>query len=79
MRNKKIIPGALAIALLLPVAAAGKDEDAGQKMICKHKQQTGTRFKIRTCMTAAQWEEMAENNRANLKEMVDRPQIEIRK
>jgi hypothetical protein len=56
-------------------AAAESDE----KEICKYRQKTGTRFKSKECRTAKEWEEMAENNRAGLKEMTDRPQIEIRK
>jgi hypothetical protein len=67
-----------AFCLALPVQAASNDE-AGERMICKYRQETGTRFKAKVCKTAAQWEEMAENNRSGLKEMVDRPQIEIRK
>lgn len=74
-----IIPAALVISMITPMAAIAKDDGDGQKMICKYRQETGTRFKTKTCKTAAQWEEMAENNRSGLKEMVDRPQIEIRR
>jgi hypothetical protein len=62
----------------LPLSAAEKD-GAADRMICKYRQETGTRFKTRVCMTAGQWEEMAEQNRAGLKELVDRPQIETNK
>jgi hypothetical protein len=50
-----------------------------EKEICKYRQKTGTRFKKKECRTAKEWDEMAENNRAGLKEMTDRPQIEIRR
>ena len=58
----------------LPAAAVAKADD-GDKMICKYRAQTGTRFKTKVCKTAAQWEEMAEQHRAGAKELVDRPQI----
>ncbi|WP_349024112.1 hypothetical protein [Sphingorhabdus sp.] len=67
-----------ALCLSSPAIVLAKNEP-GERMICKYSHETGTRFRTKTCKTAAQWEEMAENNRANLKEMVDRPQIEIRK
>jgi hypothetical protein len=53
--------------------------DAGQKIICKERRKTGTRFTTRTCKTAAQWDKMAEEHRANAREMIDRPQVEIRR
>ena len=58
----------------LPAAAVAKADD-GDKMICKYRAQTGTRFKTKVCKTAAQWEEMAEQHRVGAKELVDRPQI----
>lgn len=61
-----------------PLSAAEK-ADSADRMICKYRQETGTRFKAKVCKTAAQWEEMAEQNRAGLKELVDRPQIEVNK
>ena len=67
----------LALALAAPLHAGDK-ADSAESMICKYRQETGTRFKTKTCRTAAQWEEIAEQNRAGLKDLVDRPQIEIR-
>lgn len=52
-------------------------EAAGDKMVCKARKKTGTRVGTKTCRTARHWEEMAEANRAALKETVDRPQIKI--
>lgn len=60
-------------------SAPSKAKADDDRMICKYRQETGTRFKSKTYKTAAQWEEMAEQNRAGLKELVDRPQIEINK
>lgn len=57
-------------------ADALKPED---KMVCKRRQETGTRFFAKVCRTARQWEEMAEQHRRALGEMADRPQIEIRR
>lgn len=67
--------GALVLGVpALPAAVAAKAGD-GDKMICKYRAQTGTRFKTKVCKTAAQWEEMAEQHRAGAKELVDGPQI----
>jgi hypothetical protein len=75
-----------ALALSLPVqsplhaTSEGADAaDAGQKIICKERRKTGTRFTTRTCKTAGQWDKLAEEHRANAKEMIDRPQIETRR
>jgi hypothetical protein len=64
--------------LATPLQADNK-ADSADRMVCKYRQETGTRFKAKVCKTTAQWEEMAEQNRAGLKEIVDRPQIEINK
>ncbi|MEQ1539445.1 MAG: hypothetical protein ABL928_11015 [Sphingorhabdus sp.] len=61
------------------VSGAFAAAESEEKQICKYRQKTGTRFKFKDCRTAKEWEEMAENNRAGLKEMTDRPQIEIRR
>lgn len=49
------------------------------RIVCKRTQQTGTRFKKEICKTVAQWEAMTEQHRRDVSEMVDRPQIEIRR
>lgn len=61
----------------LPSSVAHAKAQDGDKMICKYRLQTGTRFKTKICKTVAQWEEMAEQHRAGAKELVDRPQILI--
>lgn len=67
---------ALALGLPpLPGDAVSANSEDGEKMVCKYQLQTGTRFKKKVCMTAAQWEEMAEQHRSGAKELVDRPQI----
>lgn len=58
-------------------AAAGNEAKDGDRMVCKYSLQTGTRFKTKTCKTAAEWEAMAEEHRNGLKDMVDRPQIKV--
>lgn len=75
---RKVAVILVALCLPLPLHAGDKD-DSADRMICKYQLQTGTRFKTKVCKTAAQWEEMAEQNRAGLKELVDRPQIEVNK
>lgn len=73
-----MVVGVVALALAAPLHADNKT-DSSDRMICKYRQETGTRFRTKICRTAAQWEEMAEQSRAGLKELVDRPQIEVNK
>lgn len=77
------------IALILLIAAApaaagpqsnpGKPAQDGQQMVCKSQPRANSRLPKKTCMTRAQWEVMAEQHRRDAKEMIDRPQIEIRR
>jgi hypothetical protein len=75
-----------AVASLLPIIptfAAPVDQPvadgAKDKMICKQTQRTGTRFYTKVCKTAGQWEALAEQHKRDAREMVDRPQVEIRR
>lgn len=75
----------VAAALLQSAPAlAEKDSDAAvvnpkDRMVCKRTQRTGTRFQTKVCKTAGQWEAIAEQHRRDVSEMVDRPQVEIRR
>lgn len=60
-----------------PANAAETEAKGGDRVVCKLKQRTGTRFKNKICKTADQWEEMAEQGRSGIKEMVDRPHVPI--
>ena len=78
------LAAALAISLppTSPAYAAPETNEAvdkGQRIVCKEQRKTGTRFTTKTCRTAAQWDKMAEEHRANAKEMIDRPQIETQR
>lgn len=75
-----------AASLLLPVtpafASPSTDKaavDAKDKMVCKRTQRTGTRFYSQICKTAGQWEAIEEEQKRNARELIDRPQIEIRR
>ncbi len=79
---------ALSVATsLLPASAVfafAPSEDVAavnpkDRMVCKRTQRTGTRFYDKICKTAGQWDAISEEHRRNLKETVDRPQIEIRR
>ena len=51
------------------VAIAQDDDDASksEKVICKTKKVTGSRTKVkRTCMTKAQWDELAERTKKSM-------------
>lgn len=69
-----ILPVAISASANASATQAKPDED---RMICKYRQETGTRFRSKVCKTAAQWDEMAEQHRSGAKELVDRPQILI--
>lgn len=69
----------LAALLGSPVVAADTDLPAKERLICKRQQSTGTRFATRICKTPAQWEAISEQHRRDMKEMIDRPQIEVRR
>jgi hypothetical protein len=82
MKSKMLIMAAAATVAIMATPAghassSPKAKADGDRMVCKYRQETGTRFKKKTCMTAAQWEEMANNHQAGLKETVDRPKILI--
>lgn len=79
------LAAALLFAPLATVSAHGQnapDTEATprkEKAVCKYSANTGTRFKTKACKTAAQWNAKSEADRQALKDMVDRPQIEIRR
>jgi hypothetical protein len=60
-------------------AIGNENANSDDRMVCKRQKKTGTRFESKTCKTAAQWETMAEQNRRDAAEMVNRPQVEIRR
>ena len=78
---RSLTSATIGIALALTSAAAFADVKKGDanELICKREKQTSTRFTKRTCMTKAQWDAMAEENRRNYSEMRDRPVIETRR
>jgi hypothetical protein len=74
-----LLPGLAMLSFPVEPAGAAASASDDDKLICKYRQKTGTRFRAKECKTAAAWEAMAEAHRAGLKETVDRPQIEIRR
>jgi len=67
-------PPALAHLLDPEETSASKD-----KVVCKERRPTGTRFARRTCRTLEQWETMSENAKRAASETVDRRMIETRR
>jgi hypothetical protein len=60
----------------VPVAASANDEPQSEdKLVCKHRKKTGTRFTTKTCKTASEWDRMAEENRRTANEMINKPFI----
>lgn len=65
-----------ALAMTSTTALAAEKKSDPDAVICKREKQTTTRFTKRTCMTKAQWDALAEQNRRNYSEMRDRPVID---
>lgn len=61
----------------LPSASDASPE--AEELVCKTQTGTGTRFKKKTCMTRAQWEALAEQNKRDYAASRDRPTIETRR
>jgi hypothetical protein len=61
----------------VPVAHASVEDGAKSegRLICKHSKKTGTRFTTKICKTAAQWDRISEESRAEANEMINRPII----
>ena len=70
----------VAIVAPLPGAVAfSRDvkDEATDRVVCKYRKQTGTRFTSKICKRVSDWEKAAEQSRADMKEMVDRPQVKV--
>lgn len=60
-----------------PVLANDQQAATADRVVCKHRKKTGTRFTSKICKRVSDWEKSAEQSRADLKEMVDRPHVLI--
>lgn len=60
------------------VAAAKRSAEDNQ-VICKREKKQNSRFEDKTCRTRLQWEQLRLENQRNLKEMIDRPEIETQR
>lgn len=73
-----ILAAGAVFAAAVPAVAYGSSSSE-DRMVCKRQKKTGTRFETKVCKSASDWEAMAEENRRSAAEMVNRPQIEIRR
>lgn len=76
--------GLAVLVMAFPAAAAADNSSKaaahdGQQLVCKSQARANSRLPKKTCMTKGQWEDMAEQSKRDAKEMIDRPQIEIRR
>ena len=60
-------------AVAQPGSAATSSAAEGDKLVCKIKARTGTRFPAKTCRTRADWEQITAQHRREASEMIDRP------
>jgi hypothetical protein len=56
-----------------PAPAATGAAVHADKLVCKDKARTGTRFPAKMCRTRAQWEQITLQHRREASEMIDRP------
>ena len=73
------ISGLLVSAAAAPSFAAQPtaQERSGDKLVCKSKPKTGTRFRTKTCRTVSEWDQIAEGNKRAMADVVNRPQIKV--
>ena len=75
------IVAAPAIAASTPTGVSGTTTTSGRsadgnKIVCKGKPTTGTRFSKTKCMSKAQWDAMVEQQRREAEEMMNKPTIQ---
>ena len=77
MMLMKWISAAVLVALPLTAAAADQQQPARNpnKVVCKSKPRPNSRFQDKVCRTRAEWEEIAEANKRQAKELMDQPVI----
>lgn len=88
----RLRPGTMVVlsiaALALPAAAKGQTTPTNatsarsaedNQIICKREKKQNSRFEDKTCRTRLQWEQLRLENQRNLKEMIDRPEIETQR
>lgn len=68
---KSILSAVLGVALLLPVAAAGRVADKSKtspnKVVCRSEDSTGSRLsQVKRCMTLAQWAQEKQSSRQEI-------------
>jgi hypothetical protein len=69
----------VAIPASAPAAASAEAAGASDKLVCKLKPRTGTRFPSKTCRTTAEWDQIAEQNKRDAADMTNRPVLETRR
>jgi hypothetical protein len=76
MRSKWTV-AAMLVVFPLSTAAAEDRKPARDpnKIVCKSKPRTNSRFQDKICRTRAEWEEIAEASKRDAKELMDAPVI----
>lgn len=49
------------------------------QVVCKQTAKTNTRFAKRTCRTRAEWDQIAEQNRRDAEDMINKPGFDSRR
>lgn len=75
MISTALVASGLALSAL-PAAASAKEEAAANpsdRVVCKYRPQTGTRFKTKICKSAGEWDRIAEESRRAASETINAP------
>jgi hypothetical protein len=60
-------------------AQTNSNARSADRMVCKTRPRTGTRFRSQTCRTAREWAELEESHKKGHSELLMRPAYEGRK
>lgn len=79
----RILASAVAAGLTIMAAPPSHAESetadtataSAERLVCKYRQQTGTRFKTKICKSAAQWDKSSETARREAAELINSPKI----
>jgi hypothetical protein len=63
-----------------PIVVEGERiRQSPSQVVCKQTAKTNTRFAKRTCRTRAEWEQIAEQNRRDAEDMINKPGFDGRR
>lgn len=78
-----LLTPSLALVILqgtTPIVVEGERiRQSSTQVVCKQTAKTNTRFAKRTCRTRAEWDQIAEQNRRDAEDMINKPGFDSRR